>query len=185
MSWHQDSTYWGLDKPDVVTAWVALTPSNKANGAMKFIPGSHTKDQIPHRDTFAKNNLLTRGQEVAVEVDESKAVAITLEPGEISLHHVRLVHGSPPNPSQDRRIGFAIRYIPTTVAQIAGEDSATLVRGVDTHRHFELEPRPTPDMDPEFVALHQTITERNAQILYRGTQVKSYDDPKALPDRAG
>ena len=184
VSWHQDSTYWGLDKPDVVTAWVALTPSNKANGAMKFIPGSHTKDQIPHRDTFAKNNLLTRGQEVAVEVDESKAVAITLEPGEISLHHVRLVHGSPPNPSHDRRIGFAIRYIPTTVAQIAGEDSATLVRGADTHRHFELEPRPTRDMDPEFVALHQTITERNAQILYRGTQVKSYDDPKALPDRA-
>ena len=184
VSWHQDSTYWGLDKPDVVTAWVALTPSNKANGAMKFIPGSHTKDQIPHRDTFAKNNLLTRGQEVAVEVDESKAVAITLEPGEISLHHVRLVHGSPPNPSHDRRIGFAIRYIPTTVAQIAGEDSATLVRGVDTHRHFELEPRPTRDMDPEFVALHQAITERNAQILYRGTQVKSYDDPKALPDRA-
>ena len=184
VSWHQDSTYWGLDKPDVVTAWVALTPSNKANGAMKFIPGSHTKDQIPHRDTFAKNNLLTRGQEVAVEVDESKAVAITLEPGEISLHHVRLVHGSPPNPSHDRRIGFAIRYIPTTVAQIAGEDSATLVRGIDTHRHFELEPRPTRDMDPEFVALHQIITERNAQILYRGTQVKSYDDPKALPDRA-
>jgi non-heme Fe2+,alpha-ketoglutarate-dependent halogenase len=184
VSWHQDSTYWGLDKPDVVTAWVALTPSNKANGAMKFIPGSHTKDQIPHRDTFAKNNLLTRGQEVAVEVDESKAVAITLEPGEISLHHVRLVHGSPPNPSHDRRIGFAIRYIPTTVAQIAGEDSATLVRGVDTHHHFELEPRPTRDMDPEFVALHQTITERNARILYRGTQVKSYDDPKALPDRA-
>jgi hypothetical protein len=184
VSWHQDSTYWGLDKPDVVTAWVALTPSNPANGAMKFIPRSHTRDQIPHRDTFARNNLLTRGQEVAVEVDESKAVAITLEPGEISLHHVRLVHGSPPNPSRDRRIGFAIRYIPTTVAQIAGEDSATLVRGVDTHRHFELEPRPIRDMDPEFVALHQAITERNAQILYRGTQVKSYDDPKALPDRA-
>jgi hypothetical protein len=184
VSWHQDSTYWGLDRPDVVTAWVALTPSNKANGAMEFIPGTHTRDQIPHRDTFAKNNLLTRGQEVAVAVDESQAVAIELQPGEISLHHVRLVHGSPPNPSNDRRIGFAIRYIPTTVAQVAGEDSATLVRGTDTHRHFELEPRPARDMDPEFVALHERIAERNAQILYRGTQVKSYDDPKALPDRA-
>ena len=52
VSWHQDSTYWGLDKPDVVTAWVALTPSNRANGAMGFIPGTHTSDQIPHRDTF-------------------------------------------------------------------------------------------------------------------------------------
>jgi hypothetical protein len=94
------------------------------------------------------------------------------------------VHGSPPNPSNDRRIGFAIRYIPTTVAQIAGDDSATLVRGVDEHHHFELEPRPARDMDPQFVALHKQITERNAQILYRGTQVKSYNDPKALPDRA-
>ena len=169
VSWHQDSTYWGLDRPDVVTAWIALTPSNKANGAMGFIPGTHTGDQIPHRDTFAQNNLLTRGQEVAVDVDESQAVTIELQPGEMSLHHVRLVHGSPPNPSHDRRIGFAIRYIPTSVAQIAGEDSATLVRGADRHHHFAPEPRPARDMDPAFVALHRKITERNAQILYRGT----------------
>jgi phytanoyl-CoA dioxygenase PhyH len=182
VSWHQDSTYWGLDRPDVVTAWVALTPSNKANGAMEFIPGTHTTDQIPHRDTFAKNNLLTRGQEIAVDVDTSKAVAIELRPGEISLHHVRLVHGSPPNPTQDRRIGFAIRYIPTSVRQVAGKDSATLVRGVDNDHNFEHEPRPTRDMDPEFLELHREIADRNAQILYRGTSVKTYDDPKALPD---
>jgi len=182
VSWHQDSTYWGLDRPDVVTAWVALTPSNKTNGAMDYIPGSHTKDQIPHRDTFAKNNLLTRGQEVAVEVDESQARTVDLRPGEISLHHVRLVHGSAPNPTDDRRIGFAIRYIPTRVKQVAGEDSATLVRGVDKYQHFEHEPRPARDMDPEFLELHRRIADRNAQILYRGTQVKSYDDPKALPD---
>jgi non-heme Fe2+,alpha-ketoglutarate-dependent halogenase len=184
VSWHQDSTYWGLDRPDVVTAWIALTPSNEANGAMGFIPGTHTSDQIPHRDTFAKNNLLTRGQEVAVEVNEKDAVTIELKPGEMSLHHVRLVHGSPPNPSNDRRIGFAIRYIPTSVSQVAGEDSATLVRGIDEHHHFALEPRPATDMDPTFVEMHRKITERNAQILYRGTQVKSYNDPKALPDRA-
>jgi non-haem Fe2+, alpha-ketoglutarate-dependent halogenase len=184
VSWHQDSTYWGLNRPDVVTAWIALTESNKSNGAMGFMPGTHTSDQIPHRDTFAKNNLLTRGQEVAVDVDEKKAVTIELKPGEMSLHHVRLVHGSPPNPSNDRRIGFAIRYIPTSVGQVAGEDSATLVRGVDEFHHFELEPRPSRDMDPEFVRLHERIAERNAQILYRGTPVKSYDDPKALPDRA-
>jgi len=182
VSWHQDSTYWGLNKPDVVTAWVALTPSNRANGAMGFIPGTHTQDQIPHRDTFAKNNLLTRGQEVAVDVDETKAVTIELQPGEMSLHHVRLVHGSPPNPSDDRRIGFAIRYIPTSVAQVAGEDSATLVRGVDTFHHFEHEPQPARDMDPAFLELHRRIAERNAQILYRGTEVKSYDDPRALHD---
>lgn len=183
VSWHQDSTYWGLSKPDVVTAWVALTASNESNGAMGFIPGTHTADQIPHRDTFAKDNLLTRGQEVAVDVDASKAVTVRLLPGEMSLHHVRLVHGSPANPSDDRRIGFAVRYIPTSVAQVAGDDSATLVRGEDRFHHFEHEPAPERDMDPAFVALHKQIAERNAQILYRGTGVTSFNDRAALPGR--
>jgi len=180
VSWHQDSTYWGLSAPDVVTAWVALTPSNLANGAMAVLPGSHTRDQIPHRDTFDQHNLLTRGQEVAVEIDPARAVALELEPGEMSLHHVRLVHGSPPNPSADRRIGFAIRYIPTRVHQLVGEDSASLVRGTDRFRKFEHEPCPTAELAPEFVALHKRITERSAKILYRGTQVESYNAPEAI-----
>jgi hypothetical protein len=183
VSWHQDSTYWGLSRPDVVTAWVAFTEAADTNGAMEYIPGSHKLDQMPHRDSFAKNNLLTRGQEVMVEVDPSKRRTITLHPGEMSLHHVRLVHGSPPNRSNDRRIGFAIRYIPTSVAQIWGEDSATLVRGRDHYHHFELEPEPTCDLDPEFVALHHRITERNARMLYRGTDVASYNEPRALAER--
>jgi non-haem Fe2+, alpha-ketoglutarate-dependent halogenase len=183
VSWHQDATYWGLSEPDVLTAWVAFTEATVDNGAMRMVPGSHG-EQLAHRDTFAANNLLSRGQEIAVAVDETRGVDIVLRAGEMSLHHVLIVHGSGANPSSDRRIGFAIRYIPTTVAQVAGEDSATLVRGIDEHHHFALEPRPGADMDPAFVELHRKITERNAQILYRGTQVKSYNDPKALPDRA-
>jgi len=175
VSWHQDSTYWGLSQPDVVTAWVALSESNESNGAMQVIPGTHLSDQIAHRDTFSENNLLTRGQEVAVDVDQSKAVSINLQPGEMSLHHVRLIHGSPPNASPRRRIGFAIRYIPTHVRQIEGADSATLVRGVDDFNTFEHEPRPTRDFDPEFVAMHAAIAERSAAILYKGTGVSSYN----------
>jgi hypothetical protein len=179
VSWHQDSTYWGLSKPDVVTAWVALTDSNESNGAMQVMPGTHLLDQIPHKDTFTKNNLLTRGQEVAVDVDLSKAVSINLLAGEMSLHHVRTIHGSAPNTSGQRRIGFAIRYIPTYVRQIEGDDSATLVRGVDTFNTFTHEPRPSADFDPAFVAMHQAITERSAKILYKGTGVTSYDDSTA------
>src|SRR5499427_1909723 len=180
VSWHQDSTYWGLSEPDVVTAWVALTPSNESNGAMQVIPGTHTMDQIPHRDTFDRHNLLTRGQEIAVEVDEREAVPLVLRPGEMSLHHVRLVHGSPPNPSPDRRVGFAIRYIPTAIYQIEGGDSATLVRGEDRYGHFELEPRPERDMQEDMLALHRRLTERAAQILYRGTGVDNFNDPRAV-----
>src|SRR5436305_125455 len=87
VSWHQDSTYWGLSEPDVVTAWVALTPSTIEAGCMRVIPGTHGQ-QVQHSDTYAEANMLSRGQEVLVEVDERLAVDIVLEPGEISLHHV-------------------------------------------------------------------------------------------------
>jgi non-haem Fe2+, alpha-ketoglutarate-dependent halogenase len=175
VSWHQDSTYWGLSEPDVVTAWVALSESTSANGAMEVIPGTHLLDQLPHHDTLAAHNLLTRGQEVAVNVDPQTAVALELEPGEMSLHHVRIIHGSPPNTSPKRRIGFAIRYVPTYVRQLVGEDSATLVRGKDTFGSFEHEPRPTHDFEPRFVTMHQDITDRAAAILMRGSELKGFN----------
>jgi hypothetical protein len=169
VSWHQDSTYWGLSAPDVATVWLALSPANEVSGAMKFLPGTqHT--QVGHRDTFDKDNLLSRGQELEVKVDESKSVLAALEPGQASLHHVMLFHGSAPNRSDDRRIGLAIRYIPTRLRQIAGEhDSATLVRGVDRFGNFELEPAPKADCDAEAVAVHKRLTEQHAKTLYRGT----------------
>jgi non-haem Fe2+, alpha-ketoglutarate-dependent halogenase len=170
VSWHQDSTYWGLEPPDIITAWVAFTDSTAANGAMRVIAGSHKLDQVPHRDTFAAENLLSRGQEITVDVDEGQAAMLELAAGEMSLHHVRLIHGSDPNPSDDRRIGFAIRYIPTYVRQIAGShDSATLVRGVDRHHNFEEEQRPLADMSAEAQAYHAAVTGAHAEILMRGT----------------
>jgi hypothetical protein len=170
VSWHQDSTYWGLSHPDIVTAWVALSVSDLPNGAMRVVPGSHLKDQLPHKDTFAQDNLLTRGQEVAVEVDEKQAVDLILSPGEMSLHHVRMVHGSEPNRADYRRIGIAIRYVPTYVRQTAGpKDYAMLVRGVDRFHHFDYELAPRVDLGDEEVATHKRITEEANKILYRGT----------------
>lgn len=168
VSWHQDSTYWGLEPPDIVTAWVALSESTPANGAMRVVPDTHKMDQVAHRDTFAGNNLLSRGQEIAVEVDEAKAVALELQPGEMSLHHVRIIHGSEPNPSNRRRIGFAIRYLPTHVRQIVGtKDSATLVRGVDNHGNFLPEHRPETDLAPAALAFHAQVMQQTEQVLMR------------------
>ena len=93
-----------------------------------------------------------------------------LKPGQASLHHVLLFHGSAPNQSDDRRIGLAIRYVPTYVRQAVGaKDSATLVRGEDTYKNFASEPRPKVDLDPEGVAFHKAATEAQAAVLYRGT----------------
>ena len=170
VSWHQDSTYWGLDPADIVTAWVALSDSTAENGAMRVMPDTHTMEQVRHRDTFAPGNLLSRGQEIEVEVDASKAEMLVLKAGEMSLHHVRLIHGSDPNPSDKRRIGFAIRYLPTYVRQVVGShDTATLVRGVDEFHNFGPEQRPDADFSPAARAFHAQITGEHQQILMRDT----------------
>jgi non-heme Fe2+,alpha-ketoglutarate-dependent halogenase len=174
VSWHQDSTYWGLDPDDVITAWVAFTTSDLVSGCMKVIPGTHTQSQIPHVDTFHQDNLLSRGQEIAVEVDAAKGVDVVLQPGEVSLHHIKLVHGSEPNRSAARRIGFAIRYIPTHVRQTKVRDSAMLVRGEDRHGNFDPEPRPHRDIDDAALAAHADAVGRQVAALYQGTSKKEF-----------
>lgn len=171
VSWHQDLTYWGLDDADEVTAWVALTPANTHNGCMRFVPGSHRLDIVEHRDTFAGQNLLSRGQEIAIEVDESRAVDIVLEPGEFSLHHGRMFHASNPNTSSARRIGLAIRYIATSMSQVGGHPTmARLVRGEDHYHHFELAPPPKGVLEPEDVRRMLRAETLQAEYTYDGAE---------------
>ena len=174
VSWHQDAFYWGLSKDDVMTAWVALSPANLESGCMKFLPGSQTQDHLQHVDTFHKDNLLSRGQEIAVKVEGEKTVDCILKPGEMSLHHVKVVHGSEPNRSNDRRIGLAIRYIPTDIKQLKVRDSATPVRGTDRHKNFDHEPRPRRDLSDEALAAHADAIGRQVKALYSGTDKQEF-----------
>ncbi len=170
VSWHQDATYWGLEPHDqIITAWFAFSDVPLESGAMKFLAGSHRNGQVTHNDTFDESNLLTRGQEIAVDVDEDKATDVVLKAGEFSLHHVLLAHGSHPNTTDDRRIGFALRYIPTSVRQTKIRDAAVLVRGVDEYGHFDLMPSPKADLDAAAVAVHEDSTQRMVAALYEGT----------------
>ena len=180
VSWHQDATYWGLSSPDVVTAWVALSPSTPESGCMQVIPGTH-HEQVRHQDRFDERNLLSRGQEIMVEVDRSQVRDVVLAPGQMSLHHVLLFHGSEPNRAQDARIGFAIRYIPTHVHQVGGpRESATLVRGRDLHDHFDHEPMPQADLHPDAVAYHGRIIDQQLRRLYAGA-IKGRLNPSTQP----
>ncbi len=164
MSWHQDVAYSDLDADRVVTAWLALSPSTPDSGCLRVVPGSHASDLLPHTETFDINNLLPRGQEIAVDVDDDEAVDLVLMPGQASLHHVRVLHGSAPNRCDDRRIGFAIRYIAPDARPLVGApDSATLVRGEDHFGHFELERAPTRDYAPEAVADHALRRDQRMQ----------------------
>ena len=139
VSWHQDLTYWGLEPTEgVVSIWLALAPATVESGAMKMIPGSHLGPIRRHRDTFAADNILTRGQEIAEDDRrEPRRRHRAALPARCRLHHGRIFHGSQPNRSADRRIGFNAQYIAARVRQVVGRwDSATLVRGRDSLRAF-------------------------------------------------
>lgn len=175
---HQDLTYWGLgDTPDQVTAWLALSPSTQASGCMDFVAGSHKNPILPHVDTFSENNLLSRGQEVAVDVAPEDKTAIELQPGQMSLHHGLTIHGSGPNRSDDRRIGLAMRFLnPKAQQQVAEKDYAMLVRGHDTVSNFIHTPAPSSLFAPEALALYEEIRRAQAKALAAGAsdQVEMY-----------
>ena len=170
VSWHQDLTYWGLDAHDEVTAWLALSPATVESGCMRFVPGTHLLDIVAHKDTFVTENLLTRGQELAVEVDESNAVDAQLMPGEMSLHHGKLFHASWANQSNDRRIGVAIRFIkPSMRMKNGARNCATLVRGEDRYGHFDLTGPPRGLLHADDIARELHYKKIQEDFLYEGT----------------
>lgn len=167
VSWHQDLTYWGLDSEQMVTAWVALGPSRRENGCMRFIPGTHRDGQLSHEDLHHPDNLLHRGQQIAVGLDETRAVDIELRPGEASLHHGWVVHGSNPNDSLERRVGLTLQYIAPSVRQlITDKESATLVRGVDRFGHFLKEPDCREDFSAENLAFQRQAEMLKHEVYY-------------------
>lgn len=171
VSMHQDLTYWGLGATQgLVTAWIALSPSTPASGCMDFVRGSHKNPILPHEDTFDDNNLLSRGQEIRVDVADEDKVAIEIHPGQMSMHHGLTIHGSGPNTSDDRRIALVVRYCTPDVAQEVGDtDYAMLARGEDNAGNFIHVPEPTRNFSADSLKLYEEIRLAQAQVMMRGT----------------
>jgi len=171
VSWHQDATYMGMTSNNFVTPWIALSPSNRKTGCMSMIPGSHKNQIRPHEDTFAEDNILTRGQVVS-DVDESKAVDLILEPGQMSLHHGEIVHGSQANLSDERRVGFALQsYMTTDIRQHIGKNMWLPARGKKlVGDDIVLLHRPASDMDEQAVSQRAIVNQNFGDILYHGAQ---------------
>jgi ectoine hydroxylase-related dioxygenase (phytanoyl-CoA dioxygenase family) len=142
VAWHQDVTYWGLEPPRAITAWIAIDDADEENGCMSVIPGSHRRGLLEHGKSARVGNLLSVNQEVPDGlVDGSRAVSMPLRAGQMSLHDGMLLHGSHPNRSVRRRCGLAVRFTTPDVRQVAanslrGYYRPVLVRGVDRYRHF-------------------------------------------------
>jgi len=151
VSWHQDNTYFGHDPCEVLTVWLAITPATDKSGCMEFLAGTHRLGQLALRPPDATSgNLLSSGQTSDIEPSAYDPVAVELRPGEASVHHAFLVHGSRPNRADHRRLGIALIYHRPGLRQF-GEcrTSALLVRGQDNFNHFDHERPPKSEDDPE------------------------------------
>lgn len=171
-SWHQDGTYFGLDSPAQVTAWLALSDASVEAGCMEVVPGSHKLGQLRHGEIEAKGNMLSKGQTVAEAFDRSRTEFMPVRAGQFSMHHTDLVHSSGANNSDHYRVGIGAVYIAAGVRCTSRMRlSSTLVRGVDTYGYYEEERSPRIDYGPEEQQHHrEAITRFRASNQEQATQ---------------
>jgi ectoine hydroxylase-related dioxygenase (phytanoyl-CoA dioxygenase family) len=108
--WHKDADYWESrfdNFTGIVTIWLAIDRSDKGNGCMRVIPGSHHAKSGEYVPVDAQTNTF---ETQLANVDETRAVYFELSPNTCSLHDSRLVHGAAANTSERRRCGYTMRY---------------------------------------------------------------------------
>jgi Phytanoyl-CoA dioxygenase (PhyH) len=112
--WHQDGHYWPIRPLATCTVWVALDRSDKSNGCLRVIPRSHVGNVL-HEHLHEDRTDVVLNQRMSDGVfDEADAADLVLEPGQMSLHDVYMIHGAAANRSPRRRAGVALRYMPAT-----------------------------------------------------------------------
>ena len=129
LRWHQDANYWPLVPMEVATFWFAVSESGPHNGGVRIIPESHKHGLINHLHEDRESNLLPSAADPSL-YNESEAINLELQPGDISMHHPLTLHGSSPNTSDIWRKGGSIQYMPPTTQIVEdGWPSAFLFRG--------------------------------------------------------
>ena len=172
---HQDLAYWGLGEIDgILTAWLALTPATPQSGCMDFVKGSHKSPIIPHEDSFDELNLLSRGQEIKVNVAEEDKSSGALATGEMSLHHGLMIHGSGANTSDDRRIGVVMRFLsPHVKKPNNAPDYGVAMRGNCDTGNFTLCHAPKGLFHPEDLLIYEEIRTEQAKVMMAGAEGKA------------
>jgi len=116
---HQDAIYYPFTPSRTVSVWIALDDVDAGNGALEFVPGSHTLGGVAHRDVALDGTRVL--DRTVVDIDATTETFVNeLPAGWASLHSDLLLHRSPPNRSNRRRAGIALRYGPASMRTIPG-----------------------------------------------------------------
>ena len=169
---HQDLAYWGLGEIDgILTAWLALSPATPQSGCMNFVKGSHENPIVSHEDNFDELNLLSRGQEVKVDVAKEDKYSSALATCEMNLHHSLMIHDSRANTSDDRRIGVVMHFLSPHVKKT--KQCARLRRAHVQplrHREFTLCDAPRGLFHPDDLLLYEESRTEQAKVMMAGAK---------------
>ena len=112
--YHRDGRYWPIDPLATMTVWIAIEPTTRANGCLEIVPGSHHAGKVGDHFTSTDPSDAIPETIAPDEFDPAAAVSIELEVGQMALFDVFTIHGSDANRSDTRRLGYAMRYMPST-----------------------------------------------------------------------
>jgi non-haem Fe2+, alpha-ketoglutarate-dependent halogenase len=169
--WHQDGAYNPI-KPLLVIGALALAGCTVAHGCLRVIPGSHKTGVLPHIDTGNPDSILSRGQYIDADIDESKAVELVLKPGEIGLFNAGIIHCSGVNVTDERRLIVLVEMMPTHTQARAHRDSGMLVRGVDTYGHVDVDPPPSVEFGEVERAAWRHATRKTGKNVFAGSPLE-------------
>ncbi|HTI16044.1 MAG TPA: phytanoyl-CoA dioxygenase family protein [Trinickia sp.] len=121
--WHRDARYWSFERDDLVSTWLALGPECVENGALWFVPGSHTMTFTSDRFDAAKF--------FRADLPENKALIETavcpkLEAGDVVFFHCNTLHAAGRNVTDDVKFSLVFTYHGATNVPLPGTRSAGL-----------------------------------------------------------
>lgn len=101
VEWHQDWAFYPHTNDDLLAFGLMLADVDEANGPLMVIPGSHRGPVLSHHVNGVFAGAVSPEDP---DFDMSKAVTLTGKAGSMTVHHVRLLHGSAPNMSDRNRL---------------------------------------------------------------------------------
>jgi phytanoyl-CoA hydroxylase len=117
VEWHQDWAFFPHTNDDLIAVGVAMDGMTIENGCLRVVPGTHLGPVLNHhQDGVFVGAVPPQGI-------EEQSVPILLRPGGISLHHVRLLHGSAPNTSPRPRRLLLFEYVSGDAWPLTGSHS--------------------------------------------------------------
>lgn len=135
--WHRDGEFWPIEPLATTSIWIAVNECRADNGCLRVIPGSHHAEELGRHYDSSDPELIFERTLDRSEFDESTALDVELEPGQMVLFDVRMIHGATRNEGQRPRTGFSARYMPAT--SYFDHDGARLPRKPEG---FSLKTRP-------------------------------------------